>query len=89
VSLSQPVIDIGAQRVQRDFPLNLFLGTRDFRAAETTADHDTNTLGIRAHRLLHRLLHGAAERDTLLQLLRNAAAHQIGVQLRLANLDDV
>jgi hypothetical protein len=66
VSLGQTVINVGAQSVQRNFALNFFLGARDFRAAQATTDYDANTLGVRAHGFLHRLLHGAAERNTLL-----------------------
>jgi len=89
VSFRQTIVDVGAQCVQGNLPLNLFLSTRDFSATKTTTAYDTNTFSIRAHRLLHGLFHGSTERDTLLQLLRNAAANQIRVQLRLANLDNV
>jgi hypothetical protein len=75
--------------MQGNLSLNLFFGTRDLRAAEATTDNHANSLGVRAHRLLHRLLHSAAERDALLQLFRDAAANQVGVQFRLANLDNV
>jgi|SRR5579883_3369430 hypothetical protein len=75
--------------MQGNLPLNLFLRARDFRASEATTDDYTDTPGICPHRFLDGLLHSAAERDTLLQLFRDTAAHQISIQLRLANLHDV
>jgi hypothetical protein len=89
VGLGQPIINVGAQSVQGNLALDLFLRARNFRAAETTATHDTNTFGIRAYGFLHRLFHGATKRDTLLQLFRDTAAHQISIQLGLANFDNV
>jgi hypothetical protein len=89
VGLNQSEVNIRAQSVQGNFPLNLFLGTRNFRAAQATAKQHTNTLRVRTHGLLNRLFHRAAERNALLQLLRNAATNQIGIQFRRANLNDV
>src|SRR6266550_3943559 len=83
------VIDIGAQRVQRHPPLAIPLLARDFGAAETARAIDTNALGAKAHRRLHRALHGAAERDPALELLRDRFGDQRGVELGLADLDDV
>src|SRR5258708_39291204 len=63
-----PVIDIGAQRVQRHAALAIPLHPRDFGAAETARAVDTNALGAQTHRRLHRALHGAAERGAALEL---------------------
>src|SRR3984893_11618211 len=84
-----PVVDIGAQRVQRHPALAIPFHPRDFGAAETARAVDTNALGAETHRRLHRALHGAAERDTALELLRDRFGDQRGVEFGLADLDDV
>src|SRR6202048_2011329 len=84
-----PVIDVGAQRVQRHAALAIPFHARDFGAAETARAVDTNAFGTEAHRRLHRALHGAAERDAALQLLGDRFGDQGRVELRLADFDDV
>src|ERR1700716_4170029 len=84
-----PVIDVGAQRVQRHAAFAIPFHTRDFGAAETARAVDANALGAKAHRRLHRALHGAAKRDAALELLRDRFGNQRGVELRLTDLDDV
>src|SRR5260221_8376489 len=84
-----PVIDVGAQRMQRHAAFAIPLHARDFGAAETARAVDTNALGTETHRRLHRALHGAAERDTALELLRDRFGDQGGVELGLADFDDV
>src|SRR6202790_4992370 len=83
------VIDIGAQRVQRHAPFAIPFHARDFGAAETARAVDTNALGAKTHRRLHRTLHGAAERDAALELLGDRFGNQRGIEFRLADLDDV
>ena len=65
------------------------LGPGDLGAAQTAAAGDLDALGTQTGGLLHGLLHGAAEGDTLLQLLCNVLGHQLSVQVRRANLNDV
>jgi hypothetical protein len=89
VCFRQTVINIGTQCMQRDFALYLFLGASDFRSTQTSTADDSDTLRVCTHRLLHRLLHGAAERDTLLQLFGNTACNQVRIQFGLANLYNV
>jgi hypothetical protein len=50
---------------------------------------ETNALGAHAHRRLHRALHGAAERDTALELAGDAFSDEVRVGFRLADLDEV
>src|SRR4051794_11231124 len=83
------VIDIGAQRMQRHAALAIPFHARDFGAAETARTIDTDAFGAETHRRLHRALHGAAERNAALELLRNRFGDQGGVELRLADFDDV
>src|ERR1700676_3226214 len=84
-----PVIDVGAQRVQRHASLAIPFHARDFGAAETARAIDTDAFGAETHCRLHRALHGAAERDAALELLRNRFGDQGGVELGLADFDDV
>src|SRR5205814_9774812 len=83
------VVDIGAQRMQRHAAFAIPFHARDFGAAETARAVDTNALGAKTHRRLHRALHGAPERDTALELLRDRFGDQRGVEFGLANFDDV
>src|SRR5437667_2358460 len=84
-----PVIDIGAQRVERHPALAIPFHARDFRAAEAARAVDTNAFGAETHRRLHRALHRAAECDAALELLGDRFGHQRGVELGLADFDDV
>src|SRR6185437_5931518 len=65
------VINVGAQRVQRHPAFAIPLHAGDFGAAQTAGAVDTNAFGAKAHRRLHRPLHGAAERDAAFELLRD------------------
>src|ERR1700722_6650282 len=84
-----PVIDIGAQGVQRHAAFAIPFHPRDFGAAETARAVDTNALGAETHRRLHRALHGTAERDAALELLGDRFGDELGVELGLADLDNV
>jgi hypothetical protein len=83
------IINISAQRLERNLALHFLLRAGDFRAPQATADNDLNTLRARAYRLLNRLFHCPPEGDTLLQLLGNAPRHQISIEFWLANLQDI
>src|SRR3979490_3058363 len=83
------VIDVGAQCVQRHAAFAIPFHPRDFGAAEAARAVDTNALGAETHRRLHRALHGAPERDAALELLRDRFGDERGVELRLADFDDV
>src|ERR1041385_344509 len=83
------IVHVGAQGVQRHAALAIPFHPRDFRAAEPTRAVDTNAFGAEPHRRLHRALHGAPERHAALQLLRDRFGNQRGVQLGLADFDDV
>src|SRR5215831_1038386 len=83
------VIDVGAQRVQRHAALAVPLHAGDFGASQAPGAVDADAAGAQPHRRLHRALHGAAERDTALELLRDRFCHQLSVELRLPDLHDV
>src|SRR3546814_12153213 len=80
---------MGEQRVQRHPALAIPFGARDLRAAQTAGAVDADTLGAETHRRLHRTLHRTAEGDAPYELTGNALADQLGVDLGLANLEDV
>src|SRR6195952_4325377 len=83
------VVDVGAQRVQRHATFAIPFHARDFGAAETARAVDTNAFGTETHRRLHRPLHGAADRDAALELLRDRFGDQGSIEFRLADFDDV
>jgi hypothetical protein len=89
MGFSTVIIDIGTQSLQRNFALYLFLCTRNFCTAQASRNDYFDALSIGTHRLLYGLLHSTTEGDTTLQLFRNATGDQIGIQLRLTNLDNV
>src|SRR3546814_4215330 len=89
VGLRLGIIDVAAQRMQRNPALAIPFGPGDFRAAETAAAGDTNALGAEPQRRLHRALHGTAEGDATLELVGDALGDELGVDLGLADLDDV
>src|SRR5258708_2316234 len=84
-----PVVDVGAQRMQRHAALAVPLHARDLGAAQATRAVDADATGAEPHRRLHGALHGTAEGDAALQLLGDAVGDQLGVDLWLADLDDV
>src|SRR3546814_4379720 len=62
---------------------------RDLGTAEAPADIDPDPLRTELHRRLHRALQRTPEGDAALQLPRDVLGHQLRVDLRLADLDDV
>src|SRR5215475_6423367 len=89
VGLGEAVIDVGAQRVQRQTPVQRPFRPRDLGAVQTARDADLDAERAEALRLVNRFAHGAAKRNTLLQLLRNLFGLELGVQLGLLDLADV
>src|SRR3954452_20468864 len=87
--LVEAVVDVSAQRVQRDAALAVELRARHLGAVEPARALDPDALGTRAHRGLHRLAHGAAELHAAGQLLGHSLGHQLGVHLGVLDLEDV
>src|SRR5262245_13700716 len=83
------VVDVGAQRVQRHAALAVPFHAGDFRAAQAARAVDADALGAEPHGRLHGALHGATEGDAALELLGDVLCDQRGVDLGLADLDDV
>src|SRR5688572_29836967 len=89
VGLRLGIVDVAAQRVERNPALAIPVGARDLGAAETAGAGDPDALGAETKRRLNRALHGAAEGDTAFELVGDALRHQARVNLRLADFDDV
>src|SRR5690606_23737264 len=87
--LGEAVVHVRAQRVQRDATLAVPLRARDLGAVQAAGHVDLDAQRAQAHRVADGALHGAAEHDAALQLLRDRLGHQLGVQLGLADLGDV
>src|SRR6185503_7396489 len=82
-------VDVRAQGVQGHAPLAVRLEPSHLRAAEATRAVDTDALRARAHRRRDRLLHRAAERHALLELLGDVLGHELGVEVGALDLLDV
>src|ERR1700744_2291482 len=83
------VVDVGAQRVQRHAAFAVPFHARDFGAAQTARAVDADAFGAQTHRRLHGTLHGAAERNAALKLLRDRFGDQGRIEFRLADFRDV
>src|ERR1700741_4576915 len=82
----ETVIDVSAQRVQRQLALQMPLTPRDFSAVQTTTDLDLDSLRPKPQRLFHGLSHRATKRNALLELGRNLFCLQLRVELGLVDL---
>ena len=67
----------------------VYLRTGDVSTTETTCNAETDAFSTEFHGGLHGALHGAAERNTTLKLNGDLLGNELGIKLRLANLDDV
>ena len=75
--------------MQRHAALAIPLHARDLGAAEASRAIDADAARAEPHRRLHRALHGAAERDATLELLRDRFGHELRIQFRFTDLDDI
>src|SRR5262249_54782465 len=87
--LREAVVDVGAQRLQRELPVQVPLGARDLGAVQPARDADLDPARAEAERGLHGLPHRAAERHALLELHRDRFRDELRVQLGLLDLLDV
>src|SRR6185312_10257506 len=83
------VVDVAAQRVQRNAALAVPFGAGDLCTAQATRAGDPDAFGAKAQSRLHRALHGAAKRNAALELVGDTLRDELGVDLGLADLDDV
>src|ERR1700676_267947 len=89
VRLSRPVINICAQRLQRQASLQIPFLARDFRAVQTTRHTHLDSLASETQRRIDRFAHRSPECHALFQLQRNRFRHQRGVQLRTMHFHDI
>jgi len=87
--LCQSIVNVGAQGMQGNLPLDFFLRASDFSSTQAAATDNFDAFRVGAHRLLYRLLHRPAKRDTPLQLIGDTARHQVRIKLRNTDLLDV
>jgi molecular chaperone DnaJ len=73
----ESVVNVFAERVQRNATDASGLNAGDFCAAETACDAETDTVSTHAHRSLDSLLHCTAERDTTFELKRNVFRNEL------------
>src|SRR5215207_7341639 len=90
LGLVQPVIDVGAQRVQRHPTLAVELRTAHLGAAEAARALHADALDVGlAHRRLDGLAHRAAERHTVRKLFRHTLSDELRLRLGVLDLEDV
>ena len=89
LGLVEAVVDVRPEGVQGHAPLTVELGARHLGATEATGALDAHTLGAAAHRGLHRLAHGTAERHPARELLGHALRDELRVDLGVLDLEDV
>ena len=83
------VIDVGPERMEGHPALAIPLGTGDFGAAEASGAIDADAFGTKPHGRLNDALHGPADGNPALHLLGDVFGHQLGLDLGLADFDDV
>src|SRR4029079_14001027 len=89
LGLVEDVVDVGAQRVQRDAALAVELRARHLGAVKAARALDPDALGSRAHGGLHGLAHRAAELHATAELLGDTLGDQLRVDLGVLHLEDV
>src|SRR6266481_2531034 len=82
-------INVRAQRLQRQPPLQVPFLAGDFRAVQPAGHAHLDALASEAQRRVHRFAHRTAEGHALFQLQRNRLRHQRGIQLRTVYFLDV
>src|SRR5262249_16180585 len=89
LGLGEPVVDVSADRVQRDAALRVALGAAHLGTAEAAAAHDLDAGGAGTHGRGQRALHRAAEADAVLKLLGDRLRDQLRIELGSLDLVDV
>src|SRR5579871_158054 len=89
VGLTETVVDIGAQGMQRKLPLQVPLRARDFRAIQTPRHANLDSLAPKTQSGVDSLPHRPSKSHALFKLQRDRFADQLRVQLRLVNFLNV
>src|SRR5207249_10620860 len=85
----QPVVDVGAERVERYPPVAIPFAPRDLAAAQPSGARDPDAVGTQAQGGGHGLFHRPSERDALLELQRDVLGDELRVELGMDDLLDV
>src|SRR5207302_6342683 len=88
-SFREAVVDVRAQRLQRQLAVQIPLGAGNFRSVEPPGDAHLDAARAEPQRRLDGLAHRAAERHALLELHRHRFGNQLAVELGLLDLLDV
>ena len=89
IAFGVSIVDVRTQCVKRNATFTVPFGPRDFRAAQTASNVDTDTKRAHTHCVLNAALHSTAERHTALKLLGDALGDESSVHLWLAHFNDV
>src|SRR5208282_254835 len=89
VGLGETVINVGAQRLERQPALQVPFLARDFRAVQPSRHSHLDTLAPEPQRRINRFPHGTAERGAFLELQGNVFRHELRVQLRPVDFLDL
>src|SRR5262249_953016 len=81
VRLGKSVIDVGAQGLQRQLPVQVPLRPRDFGAVQTAGHANLDAACAEPERGFHGFSHRAAERHALLELHGDRFGNQLGIEL--------
>src|ERR1019366_476938 len=87
--LVEAVVDVRAHGVQWHPSVRVAFRAGHLGTAEAPGDLDLHALGARAHGAGQGALHRAAEGHPVLQLLGDRLGHELGVELRALDLEDV
>src|SRR6266702_968392 len=89
VRLREAEIDVRAQRLQRQPPLQVPFFARDFSAIQTPRHAHFDPLAAETQRRIHRFAHCAAKGHALFELQRNRLRHQLRVEFRTVHFLNV
>src|SRR5574344_165052 len=89
VRLGETVVDVRAERVERDLALLRPLDARDFGAVDAAGGMDLDSVHAHVHRDLLGALHRPLEGDAALELLRDRLGHELGVRVGIMDFLDV
>src|SRR5260221_6027821 len=89
VGFREAVVDVGAQRLQRQLTVQIPFGPGNFGAVQAAGDAHLDAARAEAQRRFDRLANRAAERHALFELHRHRLGDQLSVELRLLDLLDV